>query len=54
MEGEQGELTIRNTLTLYGAHIHIYRGLREWQSEGFTDVDLRTLKNLFESSKIPA
>ncbi len=53
MQGDEGELTVRNTLILFGAHVYIFRGLKEWQKEGFTDVDLMMLKNLFDSSKIP-
>ena len=53
MQGDEGELTVRNTLILFGAHVYIFRGLKEWQKEGFTDADLMMLKNLFDSSKIP-
>lgn len=51
LQGDDGELTITNTLILFGAHIHIFRGLKEWRSEGFTNQDLLALKNLFDSPK---
>jgi hypothetical protein len=56
VQGDADEFTVRNTthISVYDSQVlvTVYRGTKEWLSEGFTDVDLGVLKNILGNLKI--